>query len=198
MLTGARRDHLRCRARTLITVILAQATRSRSHPPGVVLAGRGVFSVVVYAAARRRTFGFAIGVFVFSVTTALVIGDDPKVSVIVPTVEVVAVLAALAMIRSLQVKAFAAIQLAPTLSAIAAQGHGILTDLYLRPGRQTGSRPPRCRRCAGSSPDHPATTRPGPAAACGWQCRHRASDRHSGARPAAGEVDKHHDQDHPR
>jgi uncharacterized membrane protein len=69
-----------------------------------------------------RTFAFAIGVFVFSVTTALVIGDQPKVSVIVPAAEVVAVLGALALIRSLQVKAFASIQLAPTLAAIAVPG----------------------------------------------------------------------------
>jgi hypothetical protein len=61
-------------------------------------------------------------VFVFSVTTALVIGDRQKVSVIVPAAEVLAVLASLALIRSLQVKAFACIQLAPTLSAIAGQG----------------------------------------------------------------------------
>jgi uncharacterized membrane protein len=87
-----------------------------------------------------RTFGLAIGVFVFSVTAALVIGNDPEVSVIVPAAEVVAVLAALALIRSLQVKAFASIQLAPTLSAIAAQGRGILDDLYHRPG--TAGRPP--------------------------------------------------------
>ncbi len=80
-----------------------------------------------------RTFGFAIGVFVFSVTTALVIGDQAKVSVVVPAAEVVAVLAALAMIRSLQVKAFASIQLAPTLAAIAGQGRGILDDLYRGP-----------------------------------------------------------------
>jgi uncharacterized membrane protein len=81
-----------------------------------------------------RTFGLAIGVFVFSVTAALVIGNDPEVSVIVPATEVVGVLAAIAMIRALQVKAFASIQLAPTLSAIAAQGRGILDDLYPRPG----------------------------------------------------------------
>jgi uncharacterized membrane protein len=80
-----------------------------------------------------RTFAFAIGVFVFSVTTALVIGDQPKVSVIVPATEVVAVLAAIALIRSLQVKAFASIQLAPTLAAIAGQGRGILDDLYRQP-----------------------------------------------------------------
>ena len=80
-----------------------------------------------------RTFAFAVGVFVFSVTTALVIGDQQKVSVIVPAAEVVALLAALALIRSLQVKAFASIQLAPTLSAIAGQGRGIINDLYRRP-----------------------------------------------------------------
>jgi uncharacterized membrane protein len=79
-----------------------------------------------------RTFGMAIGVFVFSVTSALVIANDPQVSVIVPAAEVVAVLAALALVRALQVKAFASIQLAPTLSAIAAQGHAILDDLYPR------------------------------------------------------------------
>ena len=80
-----------------------------------------------------RTFAFAVGVFVFSVTTALVIGDQQKVSVIVPAAEVVALLAAIALIRSLQVKAFASIQLAPTLAAIAGQGRGILNDLYRRP-----------------------------------------------------------------
>jgi uncharacterized membrane protein len=87
-----------------------------------------------------RTFGFAVGVFVFSVTTALVIGDQQKVSVIVPAAEVVAVLAALALIRSLQTKAFVSIQLAPTLAAIAGQGSGIIDDLYRRPC--TAGRPP--------------------------------------------------------
>ena len=80
-----------------------------------------------------RTFALAVGVFVFSVTTALVIGDQEKVSVIVPVAEMVAVLAALALIRTLQVKAFASIQLAPTLAAIAGQGRGIIDDLYPRP-----------------------------------------------------------------
>ena len=81
-----------------------------------------------------RTFGLAVGIFVFSVTAALVIGNDPEVSVIVPAAEVAGVLAAIALIRALQVKAFASIQLAPTLSAVAARGRGILDDLYPRPG----------------------------------------------------------------
>ena len=87
-----------------------------------------------------RTFALAVGVFVFSVTTALVVGDQEKVSVIVPAAEMVAVLAAIALIRSLQVKAFASIQLAPTLAAIAGQGHGIIDDLYPRP--YTHDQPP--------------------------------------------------------
>ena len=87
-----------------------------------------------------RTFAFAIGVFVFSVTTALVIGDQDKVSVIVPAAEIVAVLAAIALIRTLQVKAFASIQLAPTLAAIAGQGRGIIGDLY--PRQCPAQRPP--------------------------------------------------------
>jgi uncharacterized membrane protein len=80
-----------------------------------------------------RTFGLAIGVFVFSVTAALAIGNDPKVPVIVPVAEVVAVLVTLALIRTLQVRAFASIQLAPTLSAIAAQGRIVIDDLYRHP-----------------------------------------------------------------
>ena len=80
-----------------------------------------------------RTFGVAVGVFVFSVTAALAIGNDPEVSVIVPAVEAAAVLLTLALVRVLQVNAFTSIQLAPTLAAIAAEGRGILDDLYRRP-----------------------------------------------------------------
>jgi uncharacterized membrane protein len=80
-----------------------------------------------------RTFGIAVGVFVFSVTAALVIGNDPQVSVIVPAVEVAAVLLTVALMRVLQVRAFTSIQLAPTLAAIAAEGRAILDDLYRRP-----------------------------------------------------------------
>ena len=80
-----------------------------------------------------RTSGLAIGMWVFSVTAALAIGNDSKVSVIVPAVEVVAALVTLALIRTLVVKAFASIQLAPALSAIAAQGRNTIDDLYRLP-----------------------------------------------------------------
>jgi uncharacterized membrane protein len=80
-----------------------------------------------------RTFGLAVFVFVFSVTATLVIGNDPQVSVIVPAVEVAAVLFTVALMRVLQVRAFTSIQLAPTLAAIAAEGGAILDDLYRHP-----------------------------------------------------------------
>src|SRR6202050_4228563 len=69
-----------------------------------------------------RTFRFAVGVFVYSVTAALVVGNRSRVSVIVPAVEVAAVLVTLALMRVLPVKAFTSIQLAPTLAAMAAGG----------------------------------------------------------------------------
>jgi uncharacterized membrane protein len=90
-----------------------------------------------------RTFGLAIGVFVFSVTAALAIGNDPKVSVVVPAAEVVAMLVTLALIRTLVVKAFASVQLAPALSAIAARGRITIDDLYRHP--HASDRPPATR-----------------------------------------------------
>ena len=90
-----------------------------------------------------RTFGLAIGVWVFSVTAALAIGNDPKVSVIVPVVEVAAVLVTLALIRALVVRAFASIQLAPALSAIAAQGRVTIDDLYHQPRSSDGQPGPQ-------------------------------------------------------
>ena len=85
-----------------------------------------------------RTFGLAIGVFVFSVTAALAVGNDPRVSVIVPVAEGIAMLVTLILIRTLLVKAFASIQLAPALSAIAAQGRIVIDELYRHPAASDG------------------------------------------------------------
>lgn len=130
-----------------------------------------------------RTFGLAVGVFVFSITAALVIGDKPEVSVIVPIAEVAAVLASVVMIRVLQLKAFASIQLAPTLSAIAARGRGVLDDLYPR-SETAGSTP--AAPLPPRSPDghlavpagHLAAARRTPAGRCRRRRRHRAPGPH--------------------
>ncbi len=79
----------------------------------------------------------------------LAIGNHPEVSVILPVAEGVAVLAVIAMIRAVLVKAFASIQLAPVLSAIAARGRVVIDDLYRRPSisdRQPAPRLPPLRR----------------------------------------------------
>jgi uncharacterized membrane protein len=80
-----------------------------------------------------RTFGYTVGVFVFTITAALVIGDRPTVSLVVPACAMLMVLAALALIRHLQLKAFTSIQLAPTLSTLAARGLAVLDALYREP-----------------------------------------------------------------
>jgi uncharacterized membrane protein len=96
-----------------------------------------------------RTYGLAIGIFVFSLTAMLAIGNHPEVSVILPITAGVAVLAVIALIRAVLVKAFASIQLAPVLSAIAAQGRVVIDDLYRRPSisdRQPAPRLPPLHR----------------------------------------------------
>src|SRR4029077_5612848 len=81
-----------------------------------------------------RTVGLAVGVVVFFVSAALVIGNDPEVSVIVPAAEVTGVLAALALIRALQVKASASIQRARPLLPTAPRGGATLIHFSPGPG----------------------------------------------------------------
>ena len=77
-----------------------------------------------------RAFAYAIGLFVFCFTAAFAIGNDQKVSVIVPVLALVLVVGALAFMRVLQTRAFVSMLLAPTLSAITERGRGILDGLY--------------------------------------------------------------------
>lgn len=77
-----------------------------------------------------RTFAFAIGQSVFDLTTALAISGDNEVSVIIPTVAVLLLLAMLSFLRVLQLRAFASIQLAPALASIADRGRLVLNSVY--------------------------------------------------------------------
>jgi uncharacterized membrane protein len=77
-----------------------------------------------------RTFAITIGVFVFCITAGLVSAKPGRVSVLVPVTAVVATLAAFAMIRALQTKAFLSLQLGEVLAAIAARGRAVIDDLY--------------------------------------------------------------------
>jgi uncharacterized membrane protein len=77
-----------------------------------------------------RTFAFAVGVFVYSVTAGLVSGSAGRISVTVPITAVLAVLVAFGMIRALQKRAFLSLQLAYVLVALTSRGRAVIADVY--------------------------------------------------------------------
>lgn len=77
-----------------------------------------------------RVFAFAIGLFVFCFSAAFVIGNRKTVSVMVPALALLLVVAALALMRVLQNRAFVSMLLAPTLILITERGREILDGLY--------------------------------------------------------------------
>jgi uncharacterized membrane protein len=91
-----------------------------------------------------RAFAYAIGLFVFCFTAAFAIGNDEKVSVVVPLLALVLVVGALAFMRVLQTRAFVSMLLAPTLTAITERGREILDGLY-PPGDAAPPRPAELR-----------------------------------------------------
>ena len=103
-----------------------------------------------------RTFAFAIGVFVYCATAALASADQSQVSVLVPGAAIVGVLAAVALIRQLQIRAFLSLQLAYVLEAVSTEGRAVIEDVY--PVRATDQTRPlthsrhRRRRCVEPSP----------------------------------------------
>ncbi len=77
-----------------------------------------------------RTFAFAIGIFVYCTTAALASADQSRVSVVVPGTAIVGVLAAIALIRQLQIRAFLSLQLAYVLEAVSTEGRAVIEDVY--------------------------------------------------------------------
>ena len=77
-----------------------------------------------------RSFSYFVGLFVWAGTAAMVSRAQDRVSVIMPIVALVGVLAALMLFRRLEIAAFASIQLAPTLRDIAAHARPVIDALY--------------------------------------------------------------------
>jgi uncharacterized membrane protein len=77
-----------------------------------------------------RAFAYSIGVFVFCFTAAFAIGNRKTVSVAVPVLALLLVVAALVFMRTLQTRAFISMLLAPNLDAITERGREILDGLY--------------------------------------------------------------------
>ncbi|WP_406065780.1 DUF2254 domain-containing protein [Streptomyces sp. NBC_01077] len=80
-----------------------------------------------------RTFAVTVGVFVFAITAALAIGTRGSVSVLVPTVAMMLLLAALGLMWSLQTRAFSSIQLAHALTAITTRAYQVFAASYPLP-----------------------------------------------------------------
>ncbi len=77
-----------------------------------------------------RTFGFALGLVVFCITAALAIGRRIEVPALVPLLAMLLLFVLIAQLRTLLLRAFAAVQLAPALGAIADRGRKILDSVY--------------------------------------------------------------------
>lgn len=110
-----------------------------------------------------RLFAFSVGVFVFCISAALVIGARDRVSLLVPCAAVVLSLTALALMRTLQMRAFGSIQLGHALTAITTRAHQLFDTLYVRPyapDPRPGRRP-RSPRSTPSAPYRRSTGRTG-------------------------------------
>jgi uncharacterized membrane protein len=77
-----------------------------------------------------RAFGLAIGVFTFAVTAGLSTGVDGQVTVVLPTLGVMAVLLVAVLIRELQNRAYKSMQLASVVAALVANGHTAIAQAY--------------------------------------------------------------------
>ncbi|MEI8082661.1 MAG: DUF2254 family protein, partial [Actinomycetes bacterium] len=75
-------------------------------------------------------FGIAIGIFVYSISAAGMTLGQEQISWVVPGITVVAALAALVLMRRVQLDAFSAVQLGQTLADLCAEGLAAVRDNY--------------------------------------------------------------------
>ena len=89
-----------------------------------------------------HAFGFYTGVLVFAFVAAFNASGGDRMSGLVPIVTVVLLLAAIALFRSLQMRAFSSIQLASTLAQVTKRGRQVLDGVYPdRPLSESGTAP---------------------------------------------------------
>ena len=77
-----------------------------------------------------HAFSFYTGVLVFSFVAALSTSGDDRMTGLVPIVAIVLLLVAIALFRSLQMRAFGSIQLASTLAQVTQRGRQVLDGVY--------------------------------------------------------------------
>ncbi|GAB3280423.1 hypothetical protein GCM10027589_07350 [Actinocorallia lasiicapitis] len=94
-----------------------------------------------------RMFGVALGVVVYAVTAGLAIRGRPRMSIVAPILAALMIFVTLALIRTLRVRVFALIQLAPCLEAISSYSRRHRRDLPA--ARAAGAGELRRRRVTG-------------------------------------------------
>jgi uncharacterized membrane protein len=77
-----------------------------------------------------HAFGFFIGVFVFAATAALRTSSRPEVSALVPATAIALTLAAMAVARQLQTRAYRSLQMGPVVQEITRRGRVGVDQLY--------------------------------------------------------------------
>ena len=90
-----------------------------------------------------RTYAIALGLFAFSMSGFLAIGDARGVSVIVPLVAFAAALTVIALIRRILISAYDSLQLNSVVDRVFKTGRSIIVDLYPEPlsANRTESQP---------------------------------------------------------
>jgi uncharacterized membrane protein len=103
-----------------------------------------------------RTYALAVGLFAFSMSAVLEIGNDREVTVALPVFTFAAALVVIALMRNIQEKAFGSLQMNATLDKLQENGQQVLKGLYAsetasetsgpQPSAPTGGRPVLWRR----------------------------------------------------
>lgn len=88
-----------------------------------------------------RTFAFAVGVFIYTITAALAVAHRGRVSVVVPVVALLLALVAALLMRTVQLRAFVFIRLTPCLDEINQRTRRVHDAVYSAPYRDTPSEP---------------------------------------------------------
>jgi uncharacterized membrane protein len=91
-----------------------------------------------------RTYALTLGLFAFSMTAFLQVGDATHVTVAVPSFAIAAALAVVAVMWKIQAKAFASLQMDTILDALQQSGRRVIDGLYPeRPAPETSRSQPR-------------------------------------------------------
>ena len=86
-----------------------------------------------------RTYAMALGLFAFSMSAFLAIGDAHGVSVIVPLLAFAVALAVIGLIRRILISAYDSLQLNSVIDKVFKTGRSIIVDLYPQPLGASGT-----------------------------------------------------------